>query len=116
MEDKGNACLGCRFGSVKLEILVPENCDITEFAKQTQNFRSEIVAMTKEKPMHYSLTFGSADPASKLDFKVHCICILNMNKKECAKFSESQEKEPQVKLLVYSKPSTSERIEIKMEQ
>ena len=116
MDDKDNACLSCRFGSVKIEILVPENCDITEFAKQTQYFSSEIVAMTREKPMHYSLTFGSSDPASKLDFKIHCTCSLNMDKKECKKFSDSQEKEYKVKYLVYSKPSTSERIEIKMEQ
>ncbi len=116
MEDRCNVCLGCRFGSVKIEILVPEKCDINEFARETRNFSSEIVAMTKEKPMHYSLTFGSATSCSKLDFKVHCSCILNIDKKECSKFSDKTDRDYKIKHFVYSKHSTAEQIEVKVRQ
>jgi hypothetical protein len=48
---KGNKCLGCRFGSVKLEILVPENCNLREFMGKTQDFAFNIISITKEKPI-----------------------------------------------------------------
>ena len=111
-----NVCLGCRFGSVKIEILVPEKCDINEFAEETRNFSLDIIAMTKEKPMHYSLTFASGNEVSKLDFKVHCTCILNIDKKECSKFSDGADKEYKIKHLVYSKASSDEQVEIKVRQ
>jgi len=112
---ESNLCLGCRFGSVKIEILVPEKCGIEEFAAETQNFTSEIVAMTK-KPMHYSLTFGSGIDQSKLDFKVHCQCILNIKQNECSKFNGVTDRDCKVKHLVYNKESTSEQIEISVGQ
>lgn len=103
-----NVCLGCRFGSVKLEILVPEKYDINDFAKETRNFSSNTVAITKEKPMHFSLTFGSGN-----EFRVHCSCILNVNRKECSRFAEASAKECKIQHLVYNKVSTAQQIEVK---
>ena len=111
-----NVCLGCRFGSVKIEVLVPEQCDIREFADETRNFTSEIVAITKAKRMHYCITFGSGSNYSKLDFKVHCSCILNIKKKECSNFNSINESECKVRHLIYSKESASEPLEIKISQ
>lgn len=113
---ESSLCLGCRFGFVKIEILVPEKCDIEKFAAETQNFASEIVAMTKEKPMHYSLTFGSEMDHSKLDFKVHCSRMLNIKQNECSKFNGVTNRDCKVKHLVYNKESTSEQIEINVRQ
>jgi hypothetical protein len=106
-----NICLRCRFGSVKLEILVPEKYDIKEFAKETQDFASDIVAITREKPMHYSLTFGTGNECAKsLDFRVHCSCILNINQNECSKFNANEERDCKVKHFIYSKASSPEEI------
>lgn len=113
---ESNICLACRFSSVKIEIFVPEKCDIKEFAEESRNFSSNIIAITKEKPMHYSLTFAQGNEPSKLDFKLHCICILNINKAECSKFSDGTEKDCKIKHLVYSKTSSKEQIEIKLTQ
>ena len=107
-------CLGCRFGSVKIEILVPEKCDINEFAEETRNFSSDIIQITKEKPMHYSLTFGSASEYSKIDFRVHCDCILNVDKKHCSRFADNLAKDCRIKHLVYSKASGAQQIEVKV--
>ena len=109
---ESNVCLGCRFGSVKIEILVPEKCNINEFAEETRNFSSDIIAITKEKPMHYSLTFGSGNECSKLDFRVHCSCILNVDKKHCSRFADNMVKDCKIKHLVYSKASSDEKIEV----
>ena len=111
-----NVCLTCRFGSVKIEVLVPDKCDVEEFAEETRNFSSDIIAITKEKPMRYSLTFGSGNDMSKLEFKVHCTCILNIDKSECSRFSGTANKDCKIKHLVYSKQSTAEQIEIKLRQ
>ena len=110
---ESNVCLGCRFGSVKLEILVPEKYDINDFAQETRNFSTDIVAITKEKPMHYSLTFGSGDEYSKLEFKVHCSCILNIDKTECSRFTDASDKDWKIRHLVYNKISTAQQIEVK---
>ncbi len=36
---KGNICLGCKFSTVKLIIIVPENCKIKDFVETTQYFK-----------------------------------------------------------------------------
>lgn len=105
-----NKCIGCRFGSSKIEILVPENYSIQEFAEETQNFASEIIAITKKKPMHYSLTFGSLNSFSKLEFIIHCSCILEIDKKQCAKFNSNQDRDCRIKCLTYSKEGISDKI------
>jgi hypothetical protein len=111
-----NICLGCRFGSVKIEILVPEKYTIKEFAQQTQDFASEIIAITKEKPMHYSLTFGSGNDFSKLDFKIHCSCILNIDKKQCSKFNSTMQKDCKIQHFIYSKEATAKKIELQVHE
>jgi hypothetical protein len=66
---ESNTCLGCRFGSVKIEILVPEKYNQKQFARQTKDFAADIIAVTKQKPIHYSLTFDSEQDSSEaLDF------------------------------------------------
>ncbi len=105
-----NICLGCRFGSVKIEVVVPEKYNLKNFAKQTQNFAAGITAITREKAIHYSITFLAADdePPKKLDFKIHCSCILNVSKEECSRFGLKEEKNCKVKHLLKHKPISGE--------
>jgi hypothetical protein len=109
-----NICIGCRFGSSRIEILVPEDYNIQDFAKETQNFASEIIAIKKVEAMHYSLTFGSLNDFSKLEFIIHCSCILNVDKKQCSKLNSNQEKDSRIKDLIYSKEGISDKICVTM--
>ncbi len=88
---ESNVCLSCRFGSVKIEILVPETYDVQEFVTETQNFASDIIATVGQKPIHYSLRFDSEHYSDGLDFTVACSCILNIKRKECSKFNQKEE-------------------------
>lgn len=82
----GNVCLGCRFGSVRVEILAPEKRDADEFVEQTRQFLTQITALTFEKQIHYSLVID-AERGEKLGFNVQCNCILNIKKKDCSRFN-----------------------------
>jgi restriction endonuclease len=82
-----NVCLGCRFGSVRVEILAPEECDAEDFVKQTKQFLTQITALTCEKQIHYSLIINSSQKAEELSFNVQCNCILNIKKKDCSRFN-----------------------------
>ena len=110
----GKTCLECRFGSVKIEVLVPEKYSMAEFVKEKQNFASNLIEVTGGKPIHYSLTLDSAPQSSPLDFKVHCSCILNVDKNDCSKFNLRQDKDCKVKHLAFSKSSASEQIAVKV--
>ena len=94
-----DVCLGCRFGSVKIEILVPEKCKIEDFSKQTRDFTAEIGRVTGHKPIHYSLGFDSEQDLADLDFNVECSCILNINKNDCSKFNVAEGQNCRVKHL-----------------
>ena len=107
-------CLGCEFGSVKLEILVPENCDLKEFIEKTQNFAFNLISISKEKPIYYSLKYGSGMDCAEFKFKIHCSCIFRQTKNTCAKFKMRQENDCKIDRLLYSK-SPSEKIEVKLE-
>jgi hypothetical protein len=109
-----NKCIGCRFGSSKIEILVPENYSIQEFAEETQNFASEIIAITKVEAMHYSLTFGSLNNFSKLEFIIHCSCKLNADKKQCSNLNSNQEKDCRIKHLIYTKEGILDKVCVTM--
>lgn len=112
---ESNKCLGCRFGSVKIEVEVPEKYSTEEFAAETKNFASQIIAITKQKSMQYLLTFGSINNFSKLEFKIHYSCKLNIDKKQCSKFSSNKEKDCRINYLIYSK-GISDQIEVKMQE
>ncbi len=99
---ESNVCLGCRFGSVKVEILVPEKYTHERFVRETRDFASDIAVLTKQKPIHYSLRFDSEN-SSGLDFSFNCQCILNIKRKECSNFNLKEEK-CKVKHLQYNKP------------
>lgn len=102
--DKTNVCLGCRFGSVKIDILVPEKYNLKEFVKQTQNFASGVTAVTREKPIHYALTFENhGGDSEKLNFEIHCSCILNVKTRDCSKFNPAK-KECRVEHLAQAQP------------
>jgi hypothetical protein len=87
---ESNICLGCRFGSVKIEVSVPQNLGLKDFAEQTKVFAAELTEFTKSKPIHYSLKFDAPPDCEELDFSVNCQCILNVNKLDCSKFNSSQ--------------------------
>jgi hypothetical protein len=104
---EANACLGCRFSSVKVDISVPEKYDLKKFTKETKKFASNMGAMASQKRIHYALVFDSErQKTSNLDFTVNCSCILNVKKVDCSKFSSGQN--CKIKHLHYSKPSTIE--------
>ncbi|MCL4429652.1 MAG: hypothetical protein M1167_02755, partial [Chloroflexi bacterium] len=84
---EGNVCIGCRFGSVKIEVCVPEKCSLQEFTRQTRAFASDLKAHTGQKPIHYALTFDSDKDASELVFNVNCQCILNVKQRDCSNFT-----------------------------
>ncbi len=84
--------MGCRFGSVKIDVSVPEKYDLKSFRAETQQFASRFLAMTKQKPIHYNLTFDKKQrKLAALEFNVNCTCILNVNKNDCSKFNPEQE-------------------------
>lgn len=82
---ESNTCFGCRFGSVKIEILVPEKYSLKQFAQQTRDFTADVVAVTGSKPIHYSLKVNTEQ--SKLDFNINCSCILNIGRRDCSKYN-----------------------------
>ena len=100
-----NVCYGCRFGSVKIEIVVPEKYSLKKFAKQTRDFADQIAEVTKPKPIHYSLRFDSGQDSAKLDFNVNCQCILNVAKRDCSNYSTAG-RNCRVKHLKQLKPPT----------
>jgi hypothetical protein len=85
-----NICLGCRFGSVKIDVHAPENCDVTEIVQKTRDFATTLIEVTKRKPIHYSVSFDSVQDLSTLDFRVECSCILNVAKDDCSKLSDKR--------------------------
>jgi hypothetical protein len=84
-----NVCLGCRFGSVKINVLAPENYDLTEIVRETRDFAASLIEAT-QKPIHYSLNFDSGQDLSTLEFRVECSCILNVDKDDCSKLTSKQ--------------------------
>ncbi len=101
-----NVCYACRFGSVKIEILVPEKYNLKTFAEQTRKFAADIATATQSKPIHYKLRFDSASNISNLGFNVHCTCILNVAKNDCSNFNTAASR---VKHLKSDKPQGDER-------
>jgi hypothetical protein len=95
--EESKVCLACRFGSVKIEILVPETYNQKNFVKEMQNFSANLTSSTNQKPIHYFLVFGADNNSQKLNFKVDCSCILNVKKADCSKFNPKQEKNCRVK-------------------
>ena len=107
-----DVCLGCRFGSVKIEILVPEKCDLKDFAQQTRHFAAEISRVTMHKPIHYSLGINPGQDLAELDFNVNCSCILNINKNDCSKFNHAEDKNCRIKHIPQIKSARETNIEV----
>ena len=103
-----NVCFGCRFGSVKIEILVPEKYNLKQFASQTRNFTAGIVAVTGAKPIHYNLKVDSRQDPSRLDFNVNCSCIFSVDRRECSKFNAATDRNCRVKHLQHIKQAEEE--------
>ncbi len=108
-----SVCIGCRFGSVIVEIAVPEKCDLLKLTRRTEAFTADLPAAIKQKPIHYSLNF---DEENSLDdepsFTVNCICILNVNKKDCSKFEEAAGRNPRIKHLEHQSAERRRNIEV----
>jgi hypothetical protein len=102
---EANACLGCRFGSVKIDILAPQKYDSKKLAEETRAFASAVTALTKQKPIHYAVTISELKK-SAIDFKVNCSCILNLEKTDCSNYNPS--KTCRIKHLHLRKPPSIE--------
>jgi hypothetical protein len=108
-----NVCLGCRFGSVKIEISVAQKCKLEDFSEQTRDFAAEIIRVTGHKTIHYSLGLDSGQDLAELDLNVDCSCILNINKNDCSKFNVAEDQNCRVKHLQHlSSPSRKPNIEV----
>jgi hypothetical protein len=107
-----NVCFGCRFGSVKIEILVPEKYNLKRFANQTRDFTADVVAVTGAKPIHYSLKVDSGQNTAELNFNIDCLCILNIDKRDCSKFNAATGRNCRVKHLEHIKPAEEPNLEV----
>ena len=71
-------CLSCRFGSVQIEVLVPETCDLEKFVTETRNFASDVIAVTKEKThsllIHFSVRAGLSRISFQSALHLHSKC------------------------------------------
>jgi hypothetical protein len=83
-----NACLRCRFGSIRLDIKVPENYDTDRFARETKRYAEKLLEAITQKPIHYALTFEAQQ--HYLDFNLTCTCILNVKKQDCSNYNTTQ--------------------------
>ncbi len=72
-----NICWDCMHGTLKLEILVPNNCSINEYVRRTGNFESQIVAIVKSNQGQYDVWFRSAGTVRLLSFRMLHVCKLN---------------------------------------
>ena len=97
MENK--VCASCRFGSVKIEVFVPKNCNMQEFVQKTRLFTSEIKKEAGQKPIHYTLKFDSEKDSLGLDFNVICECILNVKQWDCSNFNVVEDRNCRAKHL-----------------
>ncbi len=103
---EANACLSCRFGSVKINISVPHKYNAGKLTKETKAFASKIAATTRQKPIHYTVTYAERQKFAALDFTVNCSCILNVDKRDCSNYNPS--KTCRVMHIHPSKPSNIE--------
>jgi hypothetical protein len=87
---EANACLGCRFGSVKVNVSVPQRYDADRLAKETKMFVSKIAATTRQKTIHYTVTFAERQKFAALNFTINCSCILNVDKRDCSNYNPSK--------------------------
>jgi len=86
---EANACLGCRFGSVKIDISAPQDIDQKKLVGETKKFTKQIAGVTEHKRIHYSVT-TKPQKTSNIDFNVNCTCILNVKKHDCSNFNHAQ--------------------------
>jgi hypothetical protein len=108
-----NVCLGCRSGSVKIEISVAQKCKPEDFSHQTRDFGAGIIRVTGHKPIHYSLELDSGQNLAEIDFNVDCSSILNINKNDYSKFNVAEDRNCRVKHLQHlTSPSREPNIEV----
>jgi hypothetical protein len=92
---EANACLRCRFGSIRLDIKVPEKYDTDRFARETKRYAEKLFEAINHKSINYALTFEAQQ--HYLDFNLMCTCILNVKKQDCSNYNPTQH--PRVKHL-----------------
>jgi hypothetical protein len=96
--DTANVCMGCRFGSIKMDVLVPEKYDMKQLVAQIQILASEVTAVAASKPIHYSFTFGAGkNSLKKPKFKVDCLCIFKVKQRDCSRLNPKKGKEFKVR-------------------
>jgi hypothetical protein len=107
-----SVCIECRFGSILVEIQVPEKCDLRKLARRTKAFTEGLPAIISQKPIHYALQFAEGDSSDEPNFTVNCACILNVNKKDCSKFEEAVGRNPRIKHLEHQPAARRANIEV----
>lgn len=116
MKDK-NTCWDCKNNKIQLKILVPQNATIKEYVRSTENLRSDIVAVVKEKLGQYTIWFRYGDDLKLVTFKIVHVCALRIErgKKEvaCVKFEKISEQNL-ISNITYSKIPASGTLEVKL--
>jgi hypothetical protein len=74
--NNSNICWECRHDSLKLQILVPQNHTIKEYAHKIGALQSNIIAISKEKQGQYNILFRLEGNLRLLSFKMLHVCKL----------------------------------------
>ena len=106
-------------GTLKLEILVPNNCSINEYVRRTGNFESEIVAIVKSNQGQYDVWFRSAGNVRLLSFRMLHVCKLNRKRQtrkvvSCENYDLKNERNA-VSDITYSKAPNQPKNELSNE-
>jgi hypothetical protein len=108
-----NECFDCKYNTLKIKILVPQNRTIKEYVHRTGDFRSDIVAIVKEGQGQYTVWFRSGSDINLLTFQMLYTCCLKTegNKKEAAcAYHEAKGKRDLISNIIYSKVPATEII------
>jgi hypothetical protein len=71
-----NICWDCKHDTLKLKILVPQTSTIKEYVHKTGDFKTDIVAISKEKQGQYNVWFRSGENLRLLSFRMLHVCKL----------------------------------------
>jgi hypothetical protein len=112
--NNNNICWDCKHSTLKLKMLVPQNCTIKEYIHKTGSFQSDIVAISKEKQGQYNVWYRSEGNLRLLAFKMLHLCKLKgqeKTEKVCACENYDLISDPNlISNIIYSKMSLPEQL------
>jgi hypothetical protein len=71
-------CWDCRYNTLNLKILEPQNSSIQDYVHSTGALSSDLVAITKEKQGHYTIWLRHFDELTRMSFKIVRSCKLKI--------------------------------------